>query len=92
MVLPTGRSAQSAARTLDAAGSQMADAAAARMDKIGQELLKDMQQGLQSSASVPLQQLSRLDAQLEVPSCPPVWPWGVSHSICGLGCEATKIA
>ncbi len=71
MVLPTGRSAQSAARTLDAAGSQMADAAAARMEQIGQQLLKDMQQGLQSSALVPLQQLSRLDAQLEVPSCPP---------------------
>lgn len=65
-LVPTGRSAQSAARTLDAAGSQMADAAAARMDKIGQELLRDMQQGLLSNASAPLKQLSKLDAQLEV--------------------------
>ena len=90
MVLPTGRSAQSAARTLDAAGSQMADAAAARMDKIGQELLKDMQQGLQSSASVPLQQLSRLDAQLEVPSCPS-GHGDDSHSTYGCkGLEAKK--
>jgi len=62
-----GRSAQSAARTLDAAGSQLADAAAARMDSIGQELLKDMRQGLQNNASAPLKQLSRLDAQLKVP-------------------------
>ena len=62
-----GRSAQSAARTLDAAGSQLADAAAARMDSIGQELLKDMRQGLRNNASAPLKQLSRLDAQLKVP-------------------------
>ena len=61
-----GRSAQSAARSLDAAGAQMADAAAARMDKIGQELLRDVQEGLQSNASVPLKQLSTLNAKLEV--------------------------
>ena len=61
-----GRSAQSAARSLDAAGVQMADAAAARMDKIGQELLRDVQEGLQSSASAPLKQLSMLNAKLEV--------------------------
>ena len=63
-----GRSAQSAARTLDAAGAQMADATAARMDKIGQELLRDLQEGLQNSASAPLKQLSKLNAKLEV--CP----------------------
>ena len=61
-----GRSAQSAARSLDAAGAQMADAAAARMDKMGQELLRDVQAGLQSNASVPLKQLSTLNAKLEV--------------------------
>ena len=61
-----GRSAQSAARSLDAAGAQMADAAAARMDKIGQELLRDVQEGLQSNASMPLKQLSTLNAKLEV--------------------------
>lgn len=61
-----GRSAQSAARTLDAAGAQMADMAAARMDKIGQELLRDVQEGLQSSASAPLKQFSTLNAKLEV--------------------------
>ena len=44
----------------------MADAAAARMDKIGQELLRDVQEGLQSNASVPLKQLSTLNAKLEV--------------------------
>ncbi|CAK0782613.1 hypothetical protein CVIRNUC_005815 [Coccomyxa viridis] len=64
-VLSAGRSAQSAARSLDAAGAQMADAAAARMDKIGQELLRDVQEGLQSNASVPLKQLSTLNAKLE---------------------------
>ena len=71
-----GRSAQSAARSLDAAGAQMADAAAARMDKMGQELLRDVQAGLQSNASVPLKQLSTLNAKaggvyLHVPSAAP---------------------
>ena len=61
-----GRSAQSAARSLDMAGAQMADAAAARMDKVGQELLRDVQAGLQSNASAPLKQLSTLNAKLEV--------------------------
>ena len=61
-----GRSAQSAARSLDAAGAQMADAAAARMNKIGQELLRDLQAGLQSNASAPMKQLSTLNAKLEV--------------------------
>ena len=64
--LQAGRSAQSAARTLDAAGAQLADASAAKMASIGQELLKDMQQGLQSSITAPLKQLSRLDSQMEV--------------------------
>ena len=64
--LAAGRSGQSAARSLDAAGAQLADASAAKMASIGQELLKDMQQGLQSSITAPLKQLSRLDSQLEV--------------------------
>lgn len=64
-----GRSAQSAARTLDAASAQLADASAAKMASIGQELLKDMQQGLQTSITAPLKQLLRLDSQLEVHFC-----------------------
>ena len=36
---------------------------------MGQELLKGMQQGLQTSITAPLKQLSRLDSQLEVRFC-----------------------